>query len=74
MYDPTAGHSPKSLGAYYHPDLLTGIAPIDKYIANGMILEFDNKISTGPLLNINALEIENSLVPILQQRLQESDY
>ncbi len=55
MYDPTAGHSPKSLGAYYHPDLLTGIAPIDKYIANGMILEFDNKISTGPLLNINAL-------------------
>ncbi|OTN96222.1 hypothetical protein [Enterococcus faecium] len=55
MYDPTAGHSPKSLGAYYHPDLLTGIAPIDKYIANGMILEFDNKISNGPLLNLNAL-------------------
>ena len=51
-YDPTVvmNHDAKALGAYKHKDPI-GLFDIDRHMANAMVLEFDNQVSTGPLGN-----------------------
>ncbi|WP_241161928.1 MULTISPECIES: hypothetical protein [unclassified Enterococcus] len=51
-YDPSVvtNHDTKALGAYRHKDPL-GVFDIDRHMINAMVLEFDNQVSTGPLLN-----------------------